>query len=261
MDPDRTIARYQPIEASPQQLARLGGFLYLAIIAIGLFAELFVRRRILVAGDAMATAANLRMHEALWRWGIAAELLGMICVIVLLLVWAVLLSPVSRQLTLLALFFDIVAHTVQVVALMELVAALYPLAGATYLEAFTPEQLAALARMSGRAHGHGFGIALLFSGCFFLVAGYLIRKSGYLPRWIGFLYQLAGAGYIANTFALIVVPAWSGRIILAVAPLILAGEISLAVWLLVKGIDQERWDLRQPAGRGLAGPAAPAAPA
>lgn len=261
MDPNRTTARYQPIEASPQLLARLGGFLYLAIIAIGIFAEMFVRQRIVVAGDAMATAANLRMHEALWRWGIAAELLGMICVVVLLLVWAVLLSPVSRQLTWLALFFDIIAHTVQVVALMNLVAALFPLGGATYLEAFTPEQLAVLTRMSARAHGYGFGFSLLFSGCFFVVAGYLMRKSGYLPRLIGVLYQGAGVGYIANTFVLIVVPAWSGRIMMAVAPVILVGELSLAIWLLVKGIDQERWNCRQPTARHFDAPAAPAVPA
>ena len=219
-----------------------------------------MRGLILVAGDAMTTAANLRMHEALWRWGIAAELLGMICVVVLLLVWNVLLSPVSRQLTSLVIFFDIVAHTVQVVALMELVAALFPLSGATYLEAFTPEQLAALARMSGRAHGHGFGISLLFSGCFFLVAGYLIRKSGYLPRLIGALYQGAGVGYIANTFVLIVAPAWSGGILIAVAPFVLAGEVSLAIWLLVKGIDMERWNRRQPGAR-LIESAAAAVPA
>jgi hypothetical protein len=178
MTESSTPTRSSPIEISPQTLARLGGVLYLAIIAIGLFAQMFVRDRILVAGDAMATAANLRAHEALWRWGIAAELLGMICVVVLLLVWFVLLSPVSRQLIWLALFFDLVAHSVQVVALMDLVATLFPLGGAAYLEAFTPEQLAALARMSGRAHAHGFGSSLLFTGCFFLVAGYLIRKSG-----------------------------------------------------------------------------------
>lgn len=235
----------KPIEASPRALARLGGVLYLAIIAIGVFAQIFVRDRILVAGDAMATAANLRAHETLWRWGIAAELLGMICVVALLLVWVVLLSPVSRQLTLLAVFFDLVAHTLQVVALMELVTTLFPLAGAPYLRAFSAEQLAALARMSGRAHAHGFGVSLLFTGCFFLVAGYLIRKSGYLPRVIGGLYQVAGVGYIANTFVLIVAPAWSGKIFLPLLPVILAGEVSLAVWLLVKGIDPERWNRRQ----------------
>ena len=128
---------------------------------------------------------------------------------------------------------------------MDLVATLFPLGRTTYLEAFTPEQLAALARMSARAHGHGFGISLLFTGCFFLVAGYLIRKSGYLPRLIGTLYQGAGVGYIANTFALIVAPAWSGKVMMAVAPVVLIGEVSLAIWLLVKGIDMERWNQRQ----------------
>jgi hypothetical protein len=260
MKPNGTTVRYQPIEGSPQLLARLGGVLYLAIIAIGIFAQIFVRDRILVAGDAMATAANLRMNEALWRWGIAAELLGMICVVVLLLVWSVLLSPVSRQLTLLAVFFDIVAHTVQVVALMELVAGLFPLGSATYLEAFTPEQLAALARMSGRAHAHGFGISLLFTGCFLLVAGYLIRRSGYLPRLIGVLYQIAGVAYIANTLALIVAPAWSGRIMIAAVAPVIVGEVSLAIWLLVKGVDPEGWNRRQLTARGLDEPAARAVP-
>jgi hypothetical protein len=244
MNPNRTTSDDRPIEVSPRTVARLGGVLYLLIIAIGLFAELVVRRRILVSGDALATAANLRAHETLWRWGIAAELAGMICVVVLLLVWFVLLSPVSRQLTWLALFFDIVAHSAQVAALMELVATLFPLGGGAYLEAFTPEQLAALARMSARAHAHGFGVSLLFTGCFFLVAGYLIRKSGYLPRLIGVLYQGAGIGYIANTFALVVAPAWSGKIMVAVAPIILPAEVALALWLLVKGIDPERWNLR-----------------
>ena len=96
MTESSTPTRSSPIEISPQTLARLGGVLYLAIIAIGLFAQIIVRDRILVAGDAMATAANLRAHEALWRWGIAAELLGMICVVVLLLVSSPAISSASR---------------------------------------------------------------------------------------------------------------------------------------------------------------------
>lgn len=155
--------------------------------------------------------------------------------------WAVSSSP----LTWLALSLAITAHAVQAVALTDLLGTLFPLAGAKYLDAFTPEQLAALARISARAHAHGFGVSLLFSGCFFLVTGYLIRKSGYLPRWIGGLYQVAGAGYIANTFSLVLAPAWSGKVLVAVAPFVLAGEGSLALWLLAKGIDLEGWNRRQ----------------
>jgi hypothetical protein len=239
------LAPLLPLEASPVVVARVGGALYLVIIALGIFAEMGVRARVLVAGDALQTAANLRAHEQLWRWGIAAELLGLVCVAALLFVWVVLLSPVSRQLTWLALSFVVIAHTVQVVAIGDLLAALFPLAPAKYLEAFTPEQLAALARLSARAHGHGFGLSLLFTGCFFVVAGYLIRKSGYLPRFVGALYQIAGIGYIANTFVLVLAPAWSGKIFLPLLPVILAGELSLSVWLLTKGVDREGWRSRQ----------------
>jgi hypothetical protein len=204
-----------------------------------------VRGRVLVAGDAMATAANLRAHEQLWRWGIAAELVGLVCVAALLAVWVVLLAPVSRQLTILAVSFVAIAHTVQVVAIGDLMAVLFPLSKAGYLEAFTPEQLAALARLSARAHSHGFGLSLLFTGCFFVVAGYLIRKSGYLPRFVGVLYQIAGVGYVVNTFVLILAPAWSGKIFLPLLPVILAGELSLSLWLLTKGVDAEGWRRRQ----------------
>ena len=233
------------IEPAPQGLARLGGALYLAIIGLGIFAEVLVRQRLLVAGDAMATAANIRAHELLWRWGIAAELVSLICVTVLLLVWVVLLRPVHRDLTILAVAFVVVAHIVQAASLVDLWATLFPLGEAGYLQAFTPEQLAAMSRLTARAHAHGFGVSLLFSGCFFLVAGYLIFRSGYLPRFIGVLYQIAGVGYVAHTFVMVLAPGLVGRVFLAALAPVLLGELSLSLWLLVKGVDVEGWNRRQ----------------
>jgi hypothetical protein len=61
------------IENSPQVYARLGGALYLIIIVLGIFGEAFVRGRIVVSGNAAATAANLASMEELWRFGIAAR--------------------------------------------------------------------------------------------------------------------------------------------------------------------------------------------
>ncbi len=52
-------------EGSPQISARIGGLLYLIIIALGLFAEVFVRERLLVNGDAAGTARNILAHEQL----------------------------------------------------------------------------------------------------------------------------------------------------------------------------------------------------
>lgn len=68
-----------PSNMSPKTFARIGGALYLVIIALGLLGESFVRDRLIVSGDATATAANIALMEPLWRFGIAAELLLLLC--------------------------------------------------------------------------------------------------------------------------------------------------------------------------------------
>jgi hypothetical protein len=101
------------VETSPQVLSRIGGVLYLIIIVLGLFNEAFVRNRIVVSGDATATAANIRSLESLWRFGIAAEFFMLICAISLTLIFFVLLRPVSKELALLAVFFNLVSIAVE----------------------------------------------------------------------------------------------------------------------------------------------------
>jgi hypothetical protein len=229
----------------PLGVARLGGAMYLVIIVLGVFGEVFVRQRLIVANDALATAANIRAHELLWRWSVATELISLICVTVLMLTWLAVLRPVSRDLTLLALFFALTAHAVGAVSGLDILGALFPLGDAPYLRAFTPEQLAALARITIRQQGHAYGVSLLLSGCFFLIAGPLIFRSGYLPKLIGVLYTIAGVGYIGHTFVLVLAPAFADRVFAVVALPILIGETSLSLYLLIKGVDVAGWNRRQ----------------
>ena len=198
--------------------------MYLIIIALGLFAEVFVRQRLIVANDAMATAANIRAHEFLWRCGVASELVSLICVTVLMLTWIAVLRPVNRDLTYLAIFFSLTAHAVGAIGGLEALAALFPLSSASWLQSFTPEQLAALVRLTLREQSHTFGVSLLLSGCFFVIAGPLIFRSGYLPRAIGVLYTIAGVGYIVHTFVLVLAPAMADSVFMVVAPMIFLGE-------------------------------------
>ena len=109
MEPDMTEWRPSP---PPIGIARLGGAMYLSIILLGLFAEIFVRHGLIVANDAMATAANIRAHEFLWRCGVASELVSLMCVTVLMLTWLAVLRPVNRDLTYLAIVFSLTAHAV-----------------------------------------------------------------------------------------------------------------------------------------------------
>jgi hypothetical protein len=232
------------IETSPQFCARVGGALYLIIIVIGLFGEVFVRDRLIVSTNAAATAANIMSHEPLWRFHIAAELFLLMCAVALLLILFVLLRPVSRDLMLLAIFFNLAAIIIEAVTTMYLIETLFPLGNAAYLKAFTAEQLNAISSLFLKSHGYGFGVSLLFFGCFCVIVGYLIFRSNYLPKAIGVLMQIGGVCYLTNSFALVLSPMVANRLFPVILVPAFIGEVSLCLWLLVKGVNIEKWHER-----------------
>lgn len=231
-------------QVSPGVLARVGGVLYLIIIGGGLFGEAYIRNRLIVPGDAGATAANLRSMEPLWRAGIAAEFFMLACTTVLALILFVLLRPVGRDLALLAVFFNLVSIAVEAVNEQHLLAALFPLGSAAYLGAFQPEQLHAMASLSLQSYGYGFGISLIFFGCECVVLGYLIFRSGYLPKTVGVLMLIAGLCYLTNSFALLLDRGFAALLFPAILVPAFVGEASLCLWLLVKGVNVEKWHER-----------------
>jgi hypothetical protein len=115
---------------------------------------------------------------------------------------------------------------------------LFVLGHASYLRAFTPEQLHALAYLSNKLHTYGFNVSLIFFGFECLLLGYLIFKSQFLPKVLGILMQIAGVCYLTNSFALLLAPT-----LVSIASLIPAfvAELSFALWLLVRGINVQKW--------------------
>jgi hypothetical protein len=231
----------EPIaETSPQVYARIGGVLYLIIIVIGFSTEFFVRDKLVVPGDVTATANNIAAAEPLWRTSIAAELILLVCAVALTLILYVLLRPVNRNIALLAVFFNIVEFPIEAVSKLCLFAALFLSGNAGYLKAFAPHELPALATISLKLHDYGFAIDLVFFGCACLVYGYLLFRSGYFPRTLGVLMAIAGLSYLANSFTLILAPGYAGKIF-PILVLALIGELSLCLWLMVKGVNVAKW--------------------
>lgn len=237
------------VETSPQVYARIGGVAYLIIIVAGLLGEMFVRNAIIVSGNAAATANNIIASPLLWRMGIAGDLIMHICDCVLMLVFYVLLRPVNKNLALLGLLFNLIQTAVLVANKLNLLLPLFLLGNADYLKAFEPNQLQALSYLSVKLHGFGFGIGLIFFGFVCLIEGHLIRKSGFLPRAIGVLMQIAGLSYLLNSFALILAPAFADKIFPAILLPPFIGELSLCLWLLIKGVNVEKWKERENAWR------------
>jgi hypothetical protein len=228
-------------ETSPQIYARIAGVLYLMIIVIGFSSEFFVRDKLVMAGDVTATANNIASSESLWRTSIACELILLVCAVALTLIFYVLLRPVNKSLALLAVLFNIVEFPIEAVSKLCLLAALFFSGSADYLKAFEPRQLHALVKISLKLHDYGFGIDLVFFGFACLVYGYLLFRSGFFPRTLGVLMAIAGLSYLANSFTLILAPAYAGRIS-PILVLALIGELSLCLWLMVKGVNVPRWN-------------------
>jgi hypothetical protein len=228
-------------EPSPKVYARAGGLLYLIIIVAGMLGELFVRDRIVVPGDAMATASNIMASPLLWRMGIVGDLIMHTCDVPLMMIFYVLLRPVSRNLARLALLFNFIQTAVLVANKLNLLMPLFLLGNADYLKAFEPRQLHALSYLFIRLHGHGFGVGLIFFGFTCLVLGYLIFRSGYLPKVLGVLMQIAGLCYLTNSFTLLLAPAIANRMFPFILLPPFVAELSLCLWFLVKGVNVEKW--------------------
>jgi hypothetical protein len=234
-------------EMSPRVKARIAGILYLVSGQAFSFAEFSVRGKLVVNSNAAATAHNILTNETLYRFGFTAELLPLYLVVTFILYD--LLRPVSRNLSQLAYVFSIVGCTVSALNSLLHLAPLVVLGGLNPSSAFTADQLNALALIPLKLSAEGLNVCMVFFGFYCILIGHLIFKSTFLPRIIGVLLVIAGICYLINSFATFLTPALAAHLY----PYILipgGAELVLAFWLLVIGVDAERW--REQAG--AAGP-------
>ena len=223
-------------EASPRLTARMAGVFYLLTVLGGVFAQGFVSDRLVVSGDAAATATNILTHKSLFQLGFTVYLTEMACQIIATVLFYVLLKPVSRSVSLLAAFLGLAGCAIKTLSRLFYLAPLLVLGGAHYLSVFSLEQLQALALLFFNVNDQGAGIALVFFGFSALLKGYLIVRSTFLPRILGVLSLLAGLGLL--TF---LSPPLGYRLFPYVAALGLLGAAPQILWLLVFGVNEQRW--------------------
>ena len=157
-----------------------------------------------------------------------------VCDVLLILVFYVLLRPVNKNLALLAVLFNLIQTAVLLANKLNVLMPLVLLGNADYLKAFESNQLYPLTYLFIKVHDYGFGFGLIFFGFACLIYAYLLFRSGYFPRTLGVLMMIAGLSYLTNSFTLILAPAYAGTIF-PILVLALIGELSLCLWLMVKG--------------------------
>jgi hypothetical protein len=226
----------QRIEASPRLKARITGAFYLLTILTGIFAQGFVSGRLVVDGDAAATAANIVAYRGWLQLGYAVYLIEMACQIAMTALFYDLLKPAGRSVSLLAAFLGFAGCVIKTFSRVFFIAPLFILGGAHYLSVFSAEQLQALALLFLKVNDHGAAMALVFFGFYAVLTGYLIIKSTFLPRILGVVSVLGGLGWLTFLYLPL-----GYRLFPYIAVLGLLGAASLLLWLLVFGVNEQRW--------------------
>lgn len=226
---------------SNKNLARVAGLLYLVVIATGLFAEVFVRQAFRVSGDALATANNIQSAEMLFRWGIVADLINLVCGLPCVLIIYSLFKQVNKFLLQLALTLVVIQTAIIAVNLLNQISPLLILSSSSsYLNTFQPNQLATLSQLSLNIQVQGYAIGLVFFGFYCLLVGYVIYKSLLVPKFLGILYIISGLGYLINSFTMFLSKDFANPIFTYVAIPIFIGEFSFCMWLVIKGVNDSK---------------------
>jgi len=153
----------------------------------------------------MAILAQILVSHKFVAYGDATNLIATGCYVVLTLLFYAMFKPVNRSLSLLAALFSLAGCVVMTLGLFPRVS--LPIS------------------------------PLLFFGPYCLLIGYLIFRSTFLPRILGMLMALAGLGWLA-----FLSPNLAHYLTLCIEGLGILAEASLMLWLIVMGVNAQRWN-------------------
>jgi len=223
---------------NPNRTARIAGLLYLTMVPLGFFG-MFGHSNLIVPGDAATTVSNIKASELLFRFSIMSALVVQIVNILLVLVLYKLLRPVNRTHALLMVVFFLVSVPITMLNEVNQFAALKLLSDANYLAVFETDQLYAQVLLFLDLHEHGIHISGMFWGLWLFPMGYLVFKSDFLPKILGVLLIIGGVGYLADSIRFFFFPSFG-----SIAIYTFWGELLLPLWLLIKGVNVEKWNKR-----------------
>jgi hypothetical protein len=214
--------------------ARVAGAVYLSLVLTAPFSLIYIPTKLIVRGNASATANNILTHETLFRLGIVADLFGSVIFICLGLALYRLLSSVNKMWAGAMVALVLVSATIGFMNVLNNIAALTLFRGADFLAVLEKPQRDALAYLFIRLHNQGEFMNEIFWGLWLFPFGLLVYRSGFLPRFLGVWLMLACFGWLAlSLIALLSSPYYDAAFRIA-QPLLFA-ELAIMLWLLIKG--------------------------
>ncbi len=219
---------------------RVAGAVYLSTLPYALYFWSYLPGRLIVRGDAAATAENIVTHETLFRfWVFGGDLFAHVLLLCLAFLLYRLLRDVNGTWALLMVAFVLVSTAVGFLNSLNSIAALNLFRGGEFLAAVDKPQRDALAMLFLRLHSQGFLINEVFSGLWLFPLGLLVFRSGFLPRFLGVWLIVACFGWLFISVVAVIFPAYYDGAFSFTQPVVL-GEMAFALWLLIRGVKVQR---------------------
>ena len=223
-------------DMSPRSLARMAGVCQLLEAITATLGQVIVLGRLIVSGNAAATAANILGHERLYWWGFVSSVVAVLFHVAWAFLMYELLKPVNRRVSIFAILVILMGCAMLAVTGLLYIAPLLVLQGGGSLSAFTPAQLQALAAAFFRLNAYAFDMHTVFFGVWCVLTGYLIFKSTFLPKVLGMLLIVSGLGWM-----IYVSPPFAAPLFPFIAAASAIGEVPLELWLILVGLNEARW--------------------
>ena len=194
---------------------RFAGLLYLVPMVLGPFSMLFVPSRVLVPADAAATARALVDHEALYRLGLASDLVIVGVEVVLTAVLFELFLSAGRTLSRVAAAARFSMAAVQ---------------AGNVVVGFAALQQSSLDALDVHRQAVSAWEVLFALHC--LALAVLLVRSGH--RALGAGLALAGAGYAVQAFGTVLLPSAAPVLATVVGLTGVVGEVPFVFWLVFR---------------------------
>src|SRR6266702_8579743 len=215
--------------SSTKNPGRFAGMLYVLMSIIGFFAIAYVPGKLIVRGNATATASNIAASETLFRLGIAGELIGQAGFIFVALAIYDLLKGVSRRHASLMVTLIVVSVPIAFANELNSIAALVLVRGADFLSLFDKPQREALAMLFLNLHHHGIVVAEIFWGLWLFPLGLLVYRSRFLPRFLGVWLALAGFAWVILSLTGVLSLQYYDKVFTFTQPAVF-GELAFMFW-------------------------------
>src|SRR6184192_1055826 len=217
-----------------KKAARIAGAIYLSMVITGPFSLIYVPSKLIVRGNAAATADNILAHETMFRLSIFGDLLGHVIFICLAIALYRLLSSVNKTWAMLMVAFVLVSAAVGFLNALNNIAAVILFRGGEFLTVFDKPQRDALAVFFLRLHNQGEFIAEIFWGLWLFPFGLLVCRSRFLPRILGIWLIVDCFAWIALSITAQFFPQYYQTAFAWLQPAFFA-EMAIMLYFLIKG--------------------------